>query len=332
MEITRNMRIWLHDVSGDLIRHSSDWISATSAKVLGQGGASLTDLFAANDGPDPSALLADLGHWLPDPGDLFEDLLGDLLGDWWPQPTLPAGGGDLPRVAGSFADAKDLLYKRIDRGQQATAYCGCRYNGRRQVELASCGLQDFADNSRARRVEAEHVFPAAQFGNFRRCWRQPGAYAACRRDNGDPVSGRACCLRVDATFVAAHNDLHNLIPAVGLINGDRRDYNWGIVVGGKRYGDGEIRIDARQRRVQPPDHLRGDIARIMLYMRDTYSFRLSRQDERLFNAWHEIDPPDEWERRREKRITRLQGIANAYVVEEPPLSVANADSASPAHP
>ncbi len=300
MEIMRDLRVRFHDTGAELIHNGADWVSTASTHVFG--------------GVVPETLLADVGHWLPDPGDLLENALRDLLGDWWPQPTLPAGGGDLPRVAGSFASARDLLYERIHHDRRLTVYCGCKYNARRQIDLASCGLQRYAGNERARRVEAEHVFPAAQFGNFRRCWRQPEAYRACRRPNGETVSGRECCLRVDETFVAAHNDLQNLIPAVGMINGYRRDYRWGVVPGGERYGDCDIRIDANRRRVQPPDALRGDIARIMLYMSETYGFRLSRQDERLFKAWNALDPPDAWERRRQARIARLQGRENRYVV------------------
>jgi deoxyribonuclease-1 len=30
---------------------------------------------------------------------------------------------------------------------------------------------------------------------------------------------------VDPTFEAAHNDLYNLFPAKGEINGDRKDYH-----------------------------------------------------------------------------------------------------------
>jgi deoxyribonuclease-1 len=101
------------------------------------------------------------------------------------------------------------------------------------------------------------------------------AHRACREKDGDPaISGRACCLRVDDTFVVAHNDPQNQIPAVGMINGARRDYSWSMAPGVEPYSSCQIRIDASNRRVQPPDGLRGDIARIMLYMRDTYGFRL----------------------------------------------------------
>ncbi|MEA3643342.1 MAG: endonuclease [Lamprobacter sp.] len=304
------------DVGGVVLEHGGAWLSDAGSALVDEGGAVLTDALQGAGEVNLSALLPRLGDLLPDARTLLGDLLGGLVEDWWPQPTLPVGGGDLPRVAGSFSAAKDLLYEQVYRGQRVTAYCGCTYNGRREVDLGSCGLEGFADTARARRVEAEHVFPAAQFGNFRRCWRDPGRYSACRQKDGDLVSGRECCMRVDETFVAAHNDLQNLIPAVGMINGDRRDYSWGMAPGGKRYGSCGIRIDSGGRRVQPPDALRGDIARIMLYMRDIDGFRLSRQDARLYEAWDELDPVDAWERKRQARIARLQGVENGYVLGE----------------
>lgn len=289
---------------------SADWLTQDGRDLLGQAVELLLEWLEHVLEIDLSGLIADLRRLLPD----LDILLGDLLGDWWPWPRLPAGGGDLPRVAATFSAAKELLYERIYRGHRLTAYCGCRYSGRGRIDLASCGLERYGREKRAHRVEAEHVFPAAQFGNFRRCWRQPEAYRACRGKDGETLSGRKCCLRVDDTFLVAHNDLQNLIPAVGLINGDRRDYRWGMAPDGVGYGRCAIRIDASQRRAQPPAALQGDIARIMLYMRDTYGFRLSPQDERLYRTWNNQDPVDAWELKRQKRISRLQGMENSYVV------------------
>ncbi|MDG4594725.1 MAG: endonuclease [Candidatus Contendobacter sp.] len=48
------------------------------------------------------------------------------------------------------------------------------------------------------------------------------------------LSGRACCQAVDPLFEAAHNDLFNLVPAVGEVNGKRSDFNWGMIPGEKR--------------------------------------------------------------------------------------------------
>lgn len=259
------------------------------------------------------------------------DLIGGLMGPDQPAPAKrttrqaePERGPpvvakddrepalDLPRVPSSFSAAKKVLYEEIYRDHRETFYCRCRYNAEGRIRLRSCGMSGIKD-ARAKRVEAEHVFPAAWFGNTRKCWREPAAFPGCITRKGDVVSGRECCERIDPVFAAAHNDLFNLFPANGYVNGQRSDYKWGMVDGGERFGDCEIRVDASQRLVQPPSAVRGDIARTMFYMRDVYRFRLSRQDEQLFIAWNNADPPDYWEIERERRIKQIQGRGNRYV-------------------
>ena len=202
---------------------------------------------------------------------------------------------------------------RAHHDRRQTFYCGCAYSADHQVDLPGCGLEALVGNSRAERVEAEHVFPASQFGNFRQCWREPAAFAECTTSNGNRLPGRDCCQQVDPTFVAAHNDLHNLYPSVGYINGQRSNYNWGMVPGGVTYGRCEMVIDSSIRRAQPPEATRGTIARTMFYMRDTYGFRLSRQDVQLYTAWNHQYPPDAWEIERNRRIRVIQGLGNGYV-------------------
>lgn len=197
----------------------------------------------------------------------------------WPDSYKPTN--ELPHVASSFSAAKRLLYDRVYAGHRISFYCGCGYDEKRQTALDSCGLESMAADKRAQRIEAEHIFPAAQFGQSLPCWRAPATFAQCLKPGGGQLTGRACCEKVDPTFATAHNDLQNLVPAVGAINGKRSDFNWGMVNGGQRFGDCEIRIDASIRRGEPPAAVRGDIARTMLYMSDTYGFRLSRQDQQL---------------------------------------------------
>jgi deoxyribonuclease I len=222
---------------------------------------------------------------------------------------------DLPHAPSSFSAAKKAVYDKVYFDHRVTFYCGCQYNAKKDVALDTCGLQSLSGISRAKRIEAEHVFPAAQFGNFRKCWREPESFPECVTSKGRHRSGRECCERVDSVFKTAHNDLHNLYPEDGYINGQRSDFNWGMVNGGERFGDCDIRVDASIRRVQPPAKVRGDIARTMLYMADTYGFRLSRQDEQLYRAWNNADPPDTWEIERDHRIKQIEGVGNRYVEE-----------------
>jgi deoxyribonuclease-1 len=221
---------------------------------------------------------------------------------------------NLPATRKSFTAAKNDLYKKVYAGHRRTFYCGCKYNARRQVDLASCGLQSLSSIARAKRVEAEHVFPAAQFGNFRRCWRNPRDFPSCIKSSGRTVSGRTCCQRVDPVFKAAHNDLMNLYPVVGYVNLRRSNYNWGMIPGEKRqFGVCNIEADSSIRRAEPPNEVMGDIARTMFYMSETYRFRLSRQDQQLYRAWSRQDPPDSWEIKRARHIKAIQGRGNRFV-------------------
>ena len=129
---------------------------------------------------------------------------------------------------------------------------------------------------------------------------------------GKPYKGRLCCLCIDPVFRAAHNDLHNLQPSIGEINGDRGNRRFGIVAGERRkYGSCDVEVDFKSDRIEPPVNVRGDIARTYFYMRDTYNIRLSKQQTRLFEAWSKQDPVDPWERNR--RIKIIQGTGNRYV-------------------
>ena len=229
-------------------------------------------------------------------------------------PTTASPSGSLPKSPGSFESAKKILYGQIYADHRVTFYCGCAYSPDRKVDLGSCGLEALADKPRAQRIEAEHIFPAAQFGNFRPCWRSSRDFPECVKADGSALSGRKCCEQVDPVFETAHNDLFNLVPAVGEVNGKRSDFNWGMIEGEPRvFGTCNFEVDSSIRRVEPPESVQGDIARTMFYMVDTYGFNLSRQDQQLYTAWSRQDPPDAWEIERNRRIKAVQGRGNRFV-------------------
>ena len=283
IQITRDIRTLLLDVVRDTTAGVGSWLSELDGLDIKELGRIVAE---------------QVPGWLPRALSPF-----DLPGAW-----TPGQSG----IALSFSAAKTALYETVYSGHRITFYCGCRYDRDGRTDLNGCGLGALDGSSRAQRVEAEHVFPASQFGNFRRCWREPAAFSQCRGDggSGNILSGRACCERVDPTFVTAHNDLHNLVPAVGAINAARSNFNWSELRSGQPLGVCAIRFDPVLRRVQPPDAVRGEIARTMFYMHDTYGFRLSRQDEKLYAVWNNADPPDAWEIERNRRIRRLQGKGN----------------------
>ncbi|WP_296810473.1 endonuclease [Thiocapsa sp.] len=241
----------------------------------------------------------------------------------WRPLDLPAlraaarSAGPRPGVAGSFDEARAALLDNVYGERRVTFFCGCRYDHRGRVDLQGCGLGKLIGSRRAEQAEAAHVVPASRLGGSRRCWRDPAAFPACTSEAaGMRLSRLACCERVDPDFAAAYKDLHNLVPAVGAITAARSDHAWGELRSGQRLGDCAMRFDPILRRVEPPEGVRGDIARTVLYMRDTYGVRLSRQDLQLFKGWDSADPPDAREIERNRRISRVQGRGNPYVEDE----------------
>ncbi len=209
----------------------------------------------------------------------------------------------------TFRAAKQAIY-RIHSDHQETFYCGCSYSGRK-VDTKSCGYERRKNARRARRTEIEHVFPASHFGQHLSCWHDK----PCTDRRGKAYGGRRCCNKIDPAFKRMHNDLHNLQPAIGEVNGDRGNRRFAQVSANAshKYGACPVKIDFDRDRIEPPDNRKGDVARTYFYMRDTYGIRLSKQQAQLFEAWNRLDPVSDWERARNQRIERIQGNANPYI-------------------
>ena len=106
---------------------------------------------------------------------------------------------------------------------------------------------------------------------------------------------------------------HNLKPAVGALNALRRNYRMGMIEDEVRAFD--LRCKISDRRFEPRDEIRGDIARIYFYMDAAYPGRgvLSKKQRKLFLTWHRLDPVSESERRLARKIEAIQGNANPFV-------------------
>ncbi len=202
--------------------------------------------------------------------------------------------------APSFSKSKRLLVE-IYQANPVSFYCGCDYHtkGKKLVpDWDSCGYTPRKNANRAARIEWEHVVPAWAFGHQLQCW-QEGGRKACKKD---PV------------FRQMEADLHNLVPAIGEVNGDRSNFSFAALAGEPRvYGQCDMEVDFKGRKVEPPENRQGDIARTYYYMRDQYGLKISAKQEKLFAAWNRQDPVDSWELQRNQLITAVQGNENAFV-------------------
>jgi len=216
----------------------------------------------------------------------------------------------LPAPPHSFESAKKAAMT-IYADNRTTFYCQCRFDERKNVDAASCGYVARKNAIRGARVEWEHIVPAHAFGYFRPCWKE----RLCTR-HGRAHAGRTCCREIDPDFRRMEADLQNLVPAVGELNGDRSNFEFGEIPGEARiYGACDFEVDLSGRLAEPAESLRGEIARTYLYMHEAYPGGLPlRADERKrFEAWSIQDPPTPFERTRNHRISALQGGGNWFV-------------------
>jgi deoxyribonuclease-1 len=203
----------------------------------------------------------------------------------------------------SFRVAKKIA-SQIYIDHKATFYCGCDFEwkgkkGAGKPDLKSCGYGVRKQLKRASRTEWEHVVPAWAFGHQLQCWQEG------KRKN---------CSKNSPQFKAMESDLHNLVPAIGEVNGDRSNYKFSDWNGTPtKYGQCPIVIDFKKRQVQPPKQSRGAISRTYLYMADRYPFNLSKSQKRLMEGWNKTYPVSKWECVRNQRIEKVQGWGNPFV-------------------
>jgi deoxyribonuclease-1 len=107
-------------------------------------------------------------------------------------------------------------------------------------------------------------------------------------------------------------DLHNLVPSVGQANRIRSDSRYGIIQGEERKL-GTCDFEWTKELVEPSDVIRGDLARVWLYMNHKHNVAISEDELLMFLKWSRIDPPSEWEFIRNARIKEIQGNSNVFV-------------------
>ena len=197
----------------------------------------------------------------------------------------------------SFSSAKRKLYPLYaDLGLQTTFYCNCEYNNKKP-DLSSCGVVPKKNVKRMGRTEVEHVMPISFLGHTLKCW-----------NNG----GRKNCGKVDPFFKRAEGDLHNLVPALGEVNGNRSNYPPVENIAGevRKYGDCDVEI--YKKKFEPPANKRGDIARAYLYMKEVYNAPLTSDDIEMFERWNRTDPPTKEEIDIHNAKAKIQGNKNPY--------------------
>lgn len=180
----------------------------------------------------------------------------------------------------SFYSAKKHLINTLPNNA-TSLYCGCeiKRQGKKLIpDPTACGYvprnavtRSGKPNARATRIEWEHIVSAWEFGHQLQCWQD---------------GGRKNCIKVSAQFRKMEADINNLAPAIGEINADRSNYRFGMITGSaNQYGRCPVKVDFKQRVIEPPFYARERIASAYFYMQKTYGLKISDKQQKLFTAW-----------------------------------------------
>ena len=209
----------------------------------------------------------------------------------------------------SFSKAKKHLFNEVftTTSDRKTLYCGAVYNQKKQVTLPE-GYKSEKYKKRQRKVEAEHIVPAENFGRTFEEWRE--GHKLCVYSKGKSFKGRNCASKVNKDYRFMRSDLYNLYPAIGANNAFRQNYNFALLPEAKSaFGSCDMRL--KDRKIQPPENSRGIIARTYMYMEQTYPrYKMSKKQRKLMNEWDKQYPVTADECRRAKTIEQIQGNKN----------------------
>lgn len=192
---------------------------------------------------------------------------------------VEAGGGNGQTGIEDYEQARKLFWRHLYNDGGETLYCGKRL-GRGYNEG----------------VNIEHVFPMAWVTNALQCGR------------------RKACRESSPRFNRIEADLHNLYPARTDVNDARGAMSFGEIPGERKWnGECDFEVDEGRRVVEPRPAARGEIARAMFYMRDTYDLVIFDRLGARLKAWHRQDPVGVRERQRNDAIEKIQGTRNRYI-------------------
>lgn len=108
------------------------------------------------------------------------------------------------------------------------------------------------------------------------------------------------------------SDLHNMVPVNSRVEMRRRNARYEQLAAGAHEDDCGNRESAQF--FDPAEPVKGDVARTVAYMVDTYDLPWVGTAT-VFRNWSRMDPPDDRELTRHRQVSELQGNDNPFVTD-----------------
>ena len=203
------------------------------------------------------------------------------------------------------------IIKMLHLDHKMTWLNGCAYS----YDVTSCMDKTIIDTSTCSVTEQNQtmiwiqVVPDTFYGRNMACMTKPVCVNAF---SGKLFGSPMCCRRINEKYRQIESELFNLIPVTsefakiyqGKIFGEVKKVKWLI---------GNVKIDDKY--IEPPEQIKGDIARVYLYMDERYGLQISLEQKELFRRWHRLDAVDKRECALAKIIMKVQNRTNHLITE-----------------
>lgn len=228
----------------------------------------------------------------------------------------------------SFYAVKKIMLDKIYYDHKRTLYCGAEFDSHKKIKLpkgfkipdlknANFKVFEISKDEleqRISRMEWEHIVPAENFGRTFTEWSK--GHRNCISHKGKQYKGRSCAEQESEAFRYMYTDMYNLYPSIGLVNYLRGNFNFTQFNKQDNvkniFGSCDMKISSNK--AEPPDSVKGMIARTYLYMEQTYSrYKIGEPMRAILQTWDKIYPVTHWECKRAYRIEKIQGNSNEIV-------------------
>ncbi len=239
--------------------------------------------------------------------------------------SLPHGN----RHSQSFYAVKKEMLNKIYYDHRRTLYCNAEFTARKRIikprgfKLPNLQNTDFKVyditpeelQRKADSMEWEHIVPAQNFGKTFAEWTT--GHKNCIGSKGYRFKGRQCAVQESEAFRYMYTDMYNLYPAIGAVNYLRANFSPTQFEPRQKNTFGACAMKIARNKMEPPDEVKGLIARTYLYMQQTYPrYKIGEPAESVLKAWAKQYPVTKWECTRAFRIEKVQGNINKIVKNE----------------
>ena len=177
----------------------------------------------------------------------------------------------------SFSHAVKI-FKQIDLDYKRTAFSEKEY----EYDAATCMRKLYLKEDHAKEVVFVRIVPEELVSQNLACNTQD----LCTNMSGKLYHGKKCCNKINPLYQQYERDIFNVMG---------------------------IEKDTPYTDVIPPLHVRGNIARVYLYMKKNYKINLTEAQIEMYKKWDEEDKVDEKECHIYQQISKIHKRENPWI-------------------